>query len=49
MLFNRKLTELSTRIIERNEAVHTHAYATTQDIDEGLDGLAKSVPESVSH
>ncbi|KAJ5054278.1 uncharacterized protein L3040_000556 [Drepanopeziza brunnea f. sp. 'multigermtubi'] len=33
LLFTRKLCDLSTRIINRNEAVHTHAYAMTQEID----------------
>ncbi|KAH7351100.1 hypothetical protein BKA65DRAFT_396694 [Rhexocercosporidium sp. MPI-PUGE-AT-0058] len=46
LLFARKMCDLSTRIIERNESVSTHAYATTQEIDEGLDRLAKEMPAS---
>ncbi|KAK0102442.1 hypothetical protein ONS95_006061 [Cadophora gregata] len=45
-LFTRKMCDLSSRIIERNEASGTHAYATTQEIDEGLDRLAKEMPAS---
>lgn len=46
LLFARKMCDLSTRIIERNESSSTHAYATTQEIDEGLDRLAKEMPAS---
>ncbi|KAL2071562.1 hypothetical protein VTL71DRAFT_12797 [Oculimacula yallundae] len=46
ILFARKMCDLSTRIIERNESPSTHAYATTQEIDEGLDSLAKQMPAS---
>ncbi|KAG4436746.1 hypothetical protein IFR05_007764 [Cadophora sp. M221] len=45
-LFSRKMCDLSTRIIERNECASTHAYATTQEIDEGLDCIAKEMPAS---
>lgn len=45
-LFTRKMCDLSSRIIARNEASSTHAYATTQEIDEGLDRLAKEMPAS---
>lgn len=40
------MCDLSTRIIERNENASTHAYATTQEIDEGLDRIAKEMPTS---
>ncbi|CZS96070.1 uncharacterized protein RAG0_05527 [Rhynchosporium agropyri] len=45
-LFGRKMCDLSSRIIERNENASTHAYATTQEIDEDLDSLAKEMPAS---
>ncbi|CAL3972758.1 unnamed protein product [Diplocarpon coronariae] len=46
LLFSRKLCDLSKRIIDRNEAAHNHANASTQGIDEGLDSLAKEMPSS---
>ena len=42
-LFSRKLCVISTRIIERNQAENTLAYAATQEIDEMLDNLAKEM------
>lgn len=45
-LFNRKLSVLSSRIIDRNQSEHSSAYAATQDIDEQLDALAKEMPQS---
>lgn len=44
MLFRRKVTDLSGRIIERNQAKSSQAYAATQDIDEALENLAKAMP-----
>ena len=46
LLFTRKLSELSGRIIERNQADQSHAYATTQEIDEKLEALSKEMPSS---
>ncbi|KUJ18076.1 uncharacterized protein LY89DRAFT_696498 [Mollisia scopiformis] len=43
-LFLRKLCNLSGRIIERNQSENSNAYANTQEIDEALEKLAKSVP-----
>jgi len=43
LLFSRKLCRISTRIIERNQGDSSNAYATTQNIDEQLDDLAKEV------
>jgi hypothetical protein len=45
-LFSRRLSNIASRIIERNQALGTHAYATTQEIDEMLDSLAKELPQS---
>lgn len=44
LLFDRKLCEIASRIIERNQTENTIAYATTQDIDERLENLAKEMP-----
>ncbi|RDL38985.1 Zn2 DNA-binding protein [Venustampulla echinocandica] len=46
MLFSRKLCEISSRISDRNLAQNSQAYATTQEIDEKLDILAKDMPKS---
>ncbi|KAH6683183.1 hypothetical protein B0J14DRAFT_613124 [Halenospora varia] len=46
LLFSRKLCEISGRIMDRNQAENTHAYATTQDIDEQLEQLSKEMPPS---
>ena len=42
-LFQRKLTLIASRIIERNQAEHSAAFANTQEIDERLEHLAKEV------
>ncbi|KAF4626677.1 hypothetical protein G7Y89_g11477 [Cudoniella acicularis] len=46
MLFGRKLCVLSGRIMDRNQAENSHAYATTQDIDEKLEQLSREMPAS---
>lgn len=46
LLFSRKLCELSARLAERNQSENSHAYATTQQIDERLDQLKKEMPDS---
>lgn len=46
LLFTRKLSELSGRIIERNQTDQSHAYATSQEIDEKLEALSKEMPSS---
>ncbi|KAE8452751.1 hypothetical protein EG329_013023 [Mollisiaceae sp. DMI_Dod_QoI] len=43
-LFARKLCNISGRIIDRNKSESSHAYATTQEIDESLERLAKGMP-----
>jgi hypothetical protein len=43
-LFVKKLCEISGRIISRNQSKASQAYATTQEIDESLERLAKSMP-----
>ncbi|EPE27262.1 Zn2/Cys6 DNA-binding protein [Glarea lozoyensis ATCC 20868] len=45
-LFMRKLCHLSTYIIDRNQSQQPVAYASTQEIDDKLDSLAKEMPES---
>lgn len=47
-LFSRKLSSISLKIIERNQAEIAPAYAGTQEIDELLEALAKEMPDSVS-
>lgn len=47
-LFQRKLSEISLRIIERNQSENTPVYAATQEIDELLETLGKEMPDSVS-
>lgn len=44
--FARKVSSIAGRIIERNQAESTQAYATTQEIDERMDNLAKEMPQS---
>jgi hypothetical protein len=47
LLFTRKLGDISGRIIERNQAEYSrHAYATTQEIHEKLEDLAKAMSQS---
>lgn len=43
-LFVKKLCEISGRIIQRNQSKTSHAYATTQEIDECLERLSKAMP-----
>lgn len=45
-LFMRKLCDLSGGIIQRNQSPNSVAYATTQEIDEKLDSLAKEMTQS---
>ncbi|KAL5329442.1 hypothetical protein ACEPPN_002954 [Leptodophora sp. 'Broadleaf-Isolate-01'] len=45
-LFQRKLSEISLRIIERNQSENTPVYAATQEIDELLETLGKEMPDS---
>jgi hypothetical protein len=45
-LFMRKLCHLSTYIIDRNQCQQPVAYASTQEIDDKLDSLAKEMPDS---
>lgn len=45
-LFGRKLCEIASRVIDRNQDENTQPYAATQDIDERLDQLAKNMPQS---
>ncbi|TVY29684.1 Transcription factor [Lachnellula hyalina] len=46
LLFSRKLSQLTALVIDRNQCESSNAYATTQQIDEKLDNLAKNMPES---
>ena len=46
LLFVRKLCDIASRIIERNQAESSHAYATTQEIHEKLENLVKVMPQS---
>lgn len=46
MLFSRKLCEISSRIIDRNQAQNSQAFTITQEIDERLDRLGKEMPKS---
>lgn len=43
-LLKRKLTTISTRVVERNQKDPCMAFATTQDIAERLEQLAQEVP-----
>lgn len=45
-LFGRKLCDIASRIIDRNRNENTTTYATTQEIDECLENLAKEMPQS---
>lgn len=45
-LFSRKLSEIASFIIERNQTENTSAYATTQGIDEKIDHLGSQMPSS---
>lgn len=45
-LMMRRLSALAGKVIDRNQAQNTQAYATTQEIDEKLDSLAKEMPEA---
>jgi len=47
-LFQRKLSSISLKIIERNQAEIAPPYAGTQEIDELLESLGKEMPASVS-
>ena len=46
LLFTRKVCEMASRVIERNQAEFGHAYATSQEIHEKLEDLAKVMPPS---
>jgi len=46
LLFTKKLMNIAGRIIERNQAIYTSAFAITQDIDERFETLAKKMPKS---
>ncbi|CAG8953300.1 hypothetical protein HYFRA_00003507 [Hymenoscyphus fraxineus] len=45
-LMMRRLCNLAGKVIDRNQAQNTQAYAITQEIDEKLDALAKEMPAS---
>jgi hypothetical protein len=45
-LFMRKLCQLSAYIIDRNQCQQPDTYASTQEIDDKLDSLAKEMPSS---
>jgi hypothetical protein len=45
-IYNKHLSVIAGLILERNQAETTHAYSTTQNIDEKLDKLAKQMPAS---
>lgn len=44
--YNKQLSMIAGLIIDRNQAEPTHAFSTTQNIDEKLDTLAKQMPTS---
>ena len=44
-LFSRKMFNIVGRIIERNQKEQTHAYTTTQEIDEEFEKLAAEMPK----
>lgn len=44
--YNKHLSTIAGLIIDRNQAEPTHAFSTTQNIDEKLDNLAKQMPSS---
>jgi len=48
-LFGRKLSDISLRIIQRNQKDTTPAYTGTQEIDDLLDSLSKELPHSVGN
>ncbi|KAL3422559.1 C6 zinc finger domain-containing protein [Phlyctema vagabunda] len=43
-IFNRRMCNISGRIIERNQEDYANAFAKTQEIDESLERLAKEMP-----
>jgi hypothetical protein len=44
--YSKQLAMIAGLIVERNQAEPTHAFSTTQSIDEKLDTLAKQMPSS---
>jgi hypothetical protein len=44
--YNKHLITIAGLIVDRNQAEPTHAFSTTQNIDEKLDELAKQMPSS---
>jgi len=44
--YNKNLTTIAGLIVDRNQAEPTHAFSTTQNIDEKLDDFAKQMPSS---
>ncbi|KAH8808042.1 hypothetical protein F5884DRAFT_674691 [Xylogone sp. PMI_703] len=45
-LYNRKLSIIAGRVMERNQSEYPYAFATTQEIDEKLENLARQMPPS---
>jgi hypothetical protein len=45
-IYTKNLCVIAGLILERNQAEPTHAFSTTQEIDEKLDQLAKQMPPS---
>ncbi|TAQ90897.1 hypothetical protein B7494_g799 [Chlorociboria aeruginascens] len=46
VLFTKHLTIIAGRVIDRNQAEYSSAFAATQEIDERLEQLRKEIPES---
>ncbi|RFU33311.1 hypothetical protein B7463_g2980, partial [Scytalidium lignicola] len=45
-LYNRNLSIIAGGVMERNQTEYTHAFATTQELDEKLENLAREMPDS---
>ncbi|KAE9362869.1 hypothetical protein N431DRAFT_391419 [Stipitochalara longipes BDJ] len=45
-LYHKHLCQISGLILARNQGDATHAFSTTQEIDEKLDALAKQMPQT---
>jgi hypothetical protein len=45
-IYNKHLCAIAGLVVDRNQGEITHAFSTTQNIDERLDNLAKQMPSS---